>query len=363
MLSPIMKAVGQSCNLRCKYCFYNGNQDQMLDVMNFETLRTITRKLLSVSGSNIHFIWHGGEPLLAGINFYKKAVELQNEYKSNNQNIRNGIQTNGTLLSTDWADFFKANNFGVGVSLDGPEFIHNRLRTYKSGEGSFQQTMRGINIMREQGIQVSCIAVITSNSVSYPEQIFNFFYNEGICFSASQCTADEYNKSISKDLAVDPFDYATFLLRLLDLWLETGDPNFKIGPIDDFIHAIMGQKPKSCIFNGHCEHFVTIDTNGDLYPCNHYRNEEHLWGNLLKSDYNMIIDNSNYSEYLLDYKKTLITCEGCKWIGVCRGWCRKTWGSRVIESNDKHPNCRAISALFEGITERLIQLGYEPNIK
>lgn len=357
-LSPIIKAVGETCNLRCGYCFYNGNQGQNLQIMDLNILEIIIKKLIEVSPRAVRFIWHGGEPMLAGIDFYQKVIDLQNTYKLDGQNIHNALQTNGTLINSEWAEFFKENNFGVGVSLDGPSFIQNKTRPTASGRGSFDKVMRGVNLLRDKKIRVNAIAVITKFSVNYPEEVFKFFYDEGICFSASQCTADENDLISNKELAVDPFEYSRFLLKLLDLWLDTGNSKFRIEPIADFVHAIMGQEPRSCVFNGNCEKFITVDVNGDLYPCDQYRNFAYLWGNLKSSDYYSIVKGDTYKTYSENRLRTLHACGDCKWKVVCHGWCRKTWGTNYIEDLKQHPNCRAIKVLFESTSKRLEELGY-----
>jgi len=159
-LSLIIKVVS-ACNLACRYCdadIYSNHR------MSLDTVSQIITKALDYA-DHVEFIWHGGEPLLMGIQFYEKVVELQKRYKREGQTIENDLQTNGTLISQEWVDFFKANDFHVGVSLDGPPEVHNANRVFRSGQGSFEQVMRGIRLLKENGVKFRVLAVITSKGL------------------------------------------------------------------------------------------------------------------------------------------------------------------------------------------------------
>ncbi|MBU1557743.1 radical SAM protein, partial [Patescibacteria group bacterium] len=150
MFHPIIKVVSSSCNLRCIYCYYNGKHSKKLQIMDTETLTNLIEKMLSFGErETVGFCWHGGEPLLAGIDYYEKIVSLQNKLNTEGKKIRNSIQTNGTLINKNWADFFVKNNFSVGISLDGPKNIQNANRPSASGNESFNLVMMGLKLIQE----------------------------------------------------------------------------------------------------------------------------------------------------------------------------------------------------------------------
>jgi uncharacterized protein len=358
-LSPIIKAVGETCNLRCAYCYYNGNQHEALQIMDESTLDVVLMRLLEASPKSIRFVWHGGEPTLARIKFYKKVVELQSKYMLPSQECRNSIQTNGTLITPEWVDFFKEFNFGVGISLDGPEHVHNYARLDAGEKGSFNKVMQGINYLKAANIHTGAIAVINSYSVKYPDDIFRFFYENNIWLSANNCeSVPEDPESIQK-LAVEPMEYAHFLLRLFELWLETDNPKFQIRPLNDLVQILTGYKAQLCKFKGFCYQHITVDTNGDVYPCNDYRKPKYLLGNLIESSFEKILQSSVADYYYSGHEQTLSTCSKCKWVIICKGWCRRTWNGKTgVEDIQDLTYCEALQLIFSTISSRLNSLGY-----
>lgn len=358
-LAPIIKVVRTTCNLRCPYCFYEGSQSSRLEVMDEQVLEIILKRFFDMPSKNVQFFWHGGEPLLAGIPFYEKIIQTQKSL-SQQHIIKNSLQTNGTLIDSTWAKFFKENHFGVGVSLDGPQHIHDLVRVNANGNGSFKQVMDGISTLRQEGMETGVIAVINSNSVKYPKELFSFFYKNRLSFSANDCVSGESEPQSVKELAVNPRDYAVFLLEILDLWLETGDTNFKVKPLEDFIHGVMGQKPQLCKFSGSCYRYITVDINGDIYPCHEYLNQQFLLGNLVEMPLGEIIKSSRYQQYYAGRGETKLTCGQCKWLQVCQGWCMRSWnGKNAINDLSEHQTCEMLQYLFEEISQKLRKFGYK----
>lgn len=164
-LTPIVKVVGNYCNNRCGYCFYHGLDQASHKRMSFELLESFMRQHVKLVPGNLSFIWHGGEPLLAGLDFFQEVVRLQRLLVSQDRSVRNSVQTNGTLITDEWAVFFRENKFGVGVSLDGEVESHDRFRVTHTGRGTFNNTMRGIKILRKHGIKLSVIQTVTHANV------------------------------------------------------------------------------------------------------------------------------------------------------------------------------------------------------
>jgi uncharacterized protein len=267
------------------------------------------------------------------------------------------MQTNGTLISLKWARFFKEHCFGVGISLDGPEQIHNHTRKFSTGIGSFERTMKGIGFLHNLELNTGAIAVINSYSVQYPHEIFSFFYEHGIWFSANSCDAMLGDPQSILDLAVDPMEYAIFLLRVFDLWLETDNPHFMIKPITDFVRALMGKRTELCKFSGSCYRYITIDTNGDVYPCCEYKKTKYLLGNLLLSTFEEIACGKIFQDYYSKRQERLSICGECKWVSICQGWCRRNWEDKETFSRE-NGYCDALQLIFSVVSNKLNSMGY-----
>jgi len=217
-LSPVIKAVSGGCNLRCNYCFYSGNQPE-IKRMSVDTLEALTKHLLESPSKHFNFIWHGGEPMLLGIEFYEKALEAQTRYKRSDQDIRNSLQTNATLINQGWVDFFKRNSFGVGVSIDGPAELHDLVRVQTDGRGSYDQVVSGINQLKAANISFGGIAVVNRITVNHPETMFAFIKDGGIPMALNRCNANTDDPEEVRKLAVGPAEYNAFLLKIFDLWI------------------------------------------------------------------------------------------------------------------------------------------------
>lgn len=353
--SPVIKVVSAGCNIRCDYCFYAGWQPE-IKIMNEETLREVINKCLSVAPS-VRFIWHGGEPTIPGVEYYERMIEICDELRRPDQRIFHSIQTNATLLDQRWIDFFKKNDFGVGVSIDGPEDIQNYARVDIHGKGTFKRVMKGINLLRDNNMKFGTVAVINSHSVAYPDEIFDFFYGEGMNFNANPCTANPYDDEAVRRLAIDPFAYTNFVLRLADRWLETDDPSFRVGPVDDIIKGVMGYRPRVCRFKGQCFLYVTIDSNGDVYPCDGFLNKDYLLGNLWTDEMTNVQTKSR-DEYFSGRPQILEACSTCEWYEICRGGCMRTWeGEKNIDNPNGMAFCEARKLLFGSMRAKLASIG------
>ncbi|KKQ75508.1 MAG: Radical SAM domain-containing protein [Candidatus Woesebacteria bacterium GW2011_GWB1_38_5b] len=324
--------------------------------MDEPTLREVVNKCLAVA-PNVRFIWHGGEPMIPGVGYYENILSICEEFRRSNQKISHSIQTNGTLINQSWIQFLSKNKFGVGVSIDGPAHIHNFARIDSAGQGTFERVMRGINLLRENELKFGTVAVVNSYSVNYPDEIFDFFYNEGISFNANPCTANPYDDEEMKTLAINPFDYTKFIVHLANRWLETDNPHFRVGPIDDIIKGVMGHQPRLCRFRGQCFLYVTIDSNGDVYPCDAFLNKDYLFGNLWSSEMTEIqaIQQSGYYSGRAEVEEA---CRVCEWYQVCKSGCMRTWeGNKNIENPNGMDFCEARKLLFSQIHARIAPIG------
>lgn len=352
-LGYIIKVASGGCNLRCLYCFYSGHQSD-IKLMTQDTARTIMRRAIHSSPRGVTFVWHGGEPLLEGIDFYENVVGIQSELKQDGQVIRNDVQTNGVLINEEWIDFFKRNNWGVGISVDGPEHLHNLNRVDAAGNGTFQRVQRSIDLLRERGLKVGAIAVINKRTLGHAREIFDFMYENGLSFTANACSAKPSDPEAVRNLAVSHLEYANFLLELLDLWLEKDDPQFRITPLEDIVKFGLGGRPLFCQYRGVCERYITIDYNGNVYPCDEFLEDKYLLGNLVDQDTKDIYRNEAFSDYYSGRGRVENLCKDCRWFGVCKGGCMREWdGRKTIDDPQNEEYCLARRILFEGVERRL----------
>ncbi|KKS77656.1 MAG: Iron-sulfur oxidoreductase MdsB [Candidatus Woesebacteria bacterium GW2011_GWB1_43_14] len=361
VFNPVIKVVSGWCNLRCDYCFYAGSQP-IVETMSRQTLEAVMERCLEVAPF-VRFIWHGGEPTLTGVSFYEDVVSIGEALYSPGQRIRHSIQTNGTLITDEWARFFKENGFGVGVSIDGPEKLHNLVRVDTAGGGSFVRVIRGINILRSNGAKVSAIAVVNNLTVNYPDEIFWFMYNMRLNFSINNCTAKPDDPFEVRNLAISPMKYAQFLLAMLDLWLKLDDPSFMIRPLEDIVKAVLGKQPRLCKYLGNCTRFLTIGHNGKVYPCDNFLTDEYCLGDLHKMSITDVLQGSQSKAYYSGRQKMQAKCKQCGWYLICKGGCMREWeGETYISNPVNHEFCQARRYLFENASKILSSLGYSTTV-
>lgn len=357
-LSPVIKVVSAGCNLRCGYCFYSGNQPE-IKKMSIDILEVLTEKFLEGT-KFVRFIWHGGEPTIMGTDFYRKAIEIQKKLKRPSQVIKNSIQTNATLLDNKWIDFIQERNISPGISLDGPRQLHNITRKNANGQGSFDQVVEGMELLRQAKITFRPIAVVNSKTVDCPEEIFWFFYNLGLSFSVNMCTSFPSDPDDVKKLAISPMQYAKFLARLLELWLDLDDENFRIRPLEDIVRGMFNRRVGLCRYEGICSTYITIDSNGDVYPCDEFLNEEFLLGNLVERSLSEVYSSRKLQNYYSGRADMWAVCRQCEWFNTCKGGCMREWkGRKSLHNPETEEFCQARKFIFEKTQKTLRALEYE----
>lgn len=350
---PIIKVVGNSCNLRCRYCFYNTLDQSTPNIMSNKLLQKFISEYLNLFSGHLTFIWHGGEPLLAGLSFFRNAVDIQLKNSKPSQIIHNAIQTNATLIDEEWAEFFKKENFRVGVSLDGGAESHNHFRKNYAGKGSFDRAMRGIGILRRFGILSGVIQTITHDSASNAEKDFDFLANAlGIKSWGVNIflDLDGINKAMV-DQSVTNNDLIRFIKTYIDLWLAKDDSQLKIREIENFIAGIFKKRATSCAFNGSCTGYFCLEYNGKIYPCDRSSNcPELLFGNLSRQSLLEILNGSIRLQYAESVNSAHPDCKDCEWNQVCNNGCAM---QRMDGIRGKYYYCKMRKAIFEYLKEKI----------
>lgn len=326
--SYLIKPASAACNLKCTYCFYNDVADHRHQFsygnMTMETVDVLLEKTLNVEdGSEITYAFQGGEPTLAGINYFNYFVKKVNDLKKDRQRIQYAIQTNGTLLNEAWMKLFKDNDFLVGISLDGYSTNHNKYRISKDGQ-TFNQVMKGIQLLRDYKIEFNVLTVLTEELAQSPKELFEFFLEEN--FDHVQlipCLPDFDRKDNHATLT--PKSFVSFYKVFYDLWLNEyqSDHYISVGLFDNIIPMFIGVRPQMCGMLGYCSAQMVIESNGDVYPCDFYVLDEYVIGNITKDDLSQLRKSTILHEFLKEDKRMSTACETCKFKNICHGNCKR----------------------------------------
>ena len=331
------KPVGAHCNLQCRYCYYLEKSnlcDNATPYMSDETLELfIEQYIKSQTTPEVMFIWHGGEPLLRPISFYERALELQQRY-ADGHHIDNCIQTNATLIDERWCDFFRRHNILVGVSIDGPQHMHDTLRTTRHGEGSFRNVLRGIDLLNKYHIAWNAMATVNAANVEYPREFYRFFHDELRC-RYLQFTPIVERLSATNTLmhgaedggtltaeSITASQWGTFLCTIFDEWVHNDVGEMFVQLFDTTLANWVGAPSGICTMSKYCGHAATIEHNGDVYSCDHFVFPEYRLGNI----HDTPIINIMYSHQQRAFGRAKYTtlpgqCKRCKFLFACYGEC------------------------------------------
>ena len=321
--SILVKPTDARCNLACTYCFYSKKSELYPHsrVMSSEVLEAMVSQFLEMTTYQASFNWQGGEPLLAGLEFYKEAVRLQKRNRRG-QHVANAFQTNGTLLNEEWASFFKKNDFLVGISLDGPRRFHDFYRRTRSGSPTFDRVMDAISVLRAHRVQFNVLCVVNDQNVGHPEELYRFFVDMGIRYlQFVPCLEWDESAGRPYPFSVDPESYGEFLCRLFDLWKEDF-PNVYIRFFNSVLSTRLGGETGLCMLAPRCGSYVVIENNGDVYPCDFFVEPQLRLGNLLETHLRQIVESSAFLRFAEAKEKLPRECLECRWLDQCFGGCQ-----------------------------------------
>ena len=322
--SLLIKPTSADCNLQCKYCFYHERKTDPykslgIHRMSDEVLMSMISQYLGFAGPYTSFSWQGGEPLLMGIDFFRRVVEFQQMFGYSGQCIGNNVQTNLTLITVELAEFFREYNFLLGVSLDGPQEYHDYYRKNSSNYGSFTKVMEGIDILRNCKVEFNILAVVNNLTVKRAKETYSFFIENGFRFLQYIPVVEFDDKGIT-EFSVKPKDYGDFLCQLFDVWYNDGNPIASIRFFDNVAGMYAGIKSEACIFDEECGNYAVIEYNGDVYPCDFFVFERMKLGNLLETPLKQIIQGQRMQKFASNKKD--ISCIDCKWEYICHSGCQ-----------------------------------------
>lgn len=353
------KPHGPICNLNCLHCYYlskerlfPGSNFQMSDAL----LEEYTRQYIqSQQVPEVNFVWQGGEPILMGVEFYQKALEYQKKYARPGVKILNSFQTNGTLITAEWAQFFHDNQFLIGISIDGPEEIHNFYRKNKAGEPSFAQVIRGLKLLQEYAVELNVLTCVSVHNADRGEEVYRYLRDElGVKFmqfipivERDNGTGYQQGGALS-NRSITPQQYAYFLISIFNEWIHQDVGQVFVQIFDTTLASWVGERPGLCIFEPTCGLALVLEHNGDVFSCDHFVEPTHRLGNLNEDSLIDLI--SSEQQYLFGMaKRDQLTkyCLACPWLFACNGGCPK---ERIRKSPDGEDGqnylCRSYQHFF-----------------
>lgn len=352
--------------MACTYCFYLGKsalfEETQTHRMSDETLEETVKQVLAQGGSEVSFGWQGGEPTLMGLPFFRQAVEHQKRY-GRGQSVGNGLQTNGLLIDTEWAGFLSQYKFLVGLSLDGPEHIHNRYRLLRNGEGSWSRVVDKAKLLLDHGVATNALTVVNDYSVDFPEEIYTFHRSLGLDYMQFiPCLETDPGDPSKKAPFSAPADkYGRFLCRVFDLWLGDFDGMTAATSIrffDSLFHTYVDLPPPECTLLKECGVYVVVEHNGDVYSCDFFVAPRWKLGSIMTG---RLVDmlNSAPQNRFGGLKASLPQqCLNCTWLPRCRGGCTK---DRLHNPSDSRLNhfCPSYKMFFEHADKKFKELAVE----
>ena len=342
-LYVMLKPAGAHCNLACKYCYYLEKNKlyptAQRHLMSDEMLEQFTREYIEAQTMNqVLFTWHGGEPLLRSIDFYRKALSLQQKY-AGGRRIDNVIQTNGTLLTDEWCEFFAQNHWLVGISIDGPQPDHDHYRLTAAGKPSWKKVMQGIKLLKKHGVEWNAMAVVNAYNANHPLEFYRFFKENGCQFLqftpiverltrhedgrtlASLADKDEISLS---EASVAPEQWGYFLCAIFDEWVRKDVGKIFVEIFDCTLANWMGISPGICAYSKECGHAGVMEHNGDVYSCDHFVFPEYKLGNIRDHSLIDMLYGEQQQEFSrLKHSSLPHQCKECDMEFACHGECPK----------------------------------------
>lgn len=342
-LYVMLKPAGAHCNLACKYCYYLEKNKlyptAQRHLMSNEMLEQFTREYIEAQTMNqVLFTWHGGEPLLRSIDFYRKALSLQQKY-AGGRHIDNVIQTNGTLLTDEWCEFFAQNHWLVGISIDGQQPDHDHYRLTAAGKPSWKKVMQGIKLLKKHGVEWNAMAVVNAYNVNHPMEFYRFFKENGCQFLqftpiVERLTRHEDGRTLASladkneiplsEASVTPEQWGYFLCAIFDEWVRKDVGKIFVEIFDCTLANWMGISPGICAYSKECGHAGVMEHNGDVYSCDHFVFPEYKLGNIRDHSLIDMLYGEQQQEFSrLKHSSLPRQCKECDMEFACHGECPK----------------------------------------
>lgn len=340
------KPAGATCNLDCRYCFYVSRAEAAPRArMSDEVLTAYVRDYCHAQpGSEIAFAWQGGEPTLMGLDFFKRVVELQAIHCPPGKTCTNALQTNGTRLTDEWAEFLAEHHFLVGISIDGPAELHDRYRVDRGGGPSHARVMQGITACQRHDVEFNTLTVVGRHNVDAAEPVYRFLTGIGSRYLQFIPIVERANDNRSHNLAgpskpasnhvnnpipvtnwsVNPEGYGDFMVRIFDRWVRRDVGEVFVQTFDEMLSAWHTGRGNLCVFSETCGDAMVLEHDGSLYACDHFVYDEYHLGNITEHPLATLAAQPNQRAFGQNKQASLSRrCQGCRYRFACNGGCPK----------------------------------------
>ncbi len=362
MVSVMWKTVSEDCNLACDYCYYStcgGKPGPHIQRIDTQLLEKFMIEYMAASRGVASFAWQGGEPLLAGLDFFQQVVSLQAKHAPPHTIISNALQTNGTLINERWATFFKQYNFLLGVSLDGPREIHNLRRVDGAGLGSFDRVMKGIRYLEQQKVDFNILTVIHKDNIHKVKELMEFYNQEQFKYIQFIPCMDFRSQQVNSAgvYEVTPAEYGDFLCEVFDYWYNEGNPVISIRFFDNLLSVYAHREAELCSHRKLCPKTMILEHNGDAFPCDFYLHADWKLGNVATHSYEQLLASPVYDTFLSLKPQIPKPCKACEWQSLCHGGCPRNRAWLEYDNTvDVDYFCLSYKQIYAYAHDRLRQL-------
>lgn len=329
-LSIMIKPASSLCNMRCRYCFYNdvasSREDYSFGVMKTDTAKNIIEKALRFAdGESVYFAFQGGEPLIAGLDYFKFFIKTVKELNAKNSTVYYAVQTNGTLIDDPFCKLFRENRFLVGLSLDG-DFKNNSFRTDEKRVNAHRKIVAAARKLEKFKVDFNILTVLTGRCADNIEEIYAYFKKEGFRYLQFIPCLRPFGDKSESELYMTPKQYENYLIKLFRLYVEDYMKNdyVSVRYFDNIVRMALSQKPEQCGISGHCSHQFVVEGNGNVYPCDFYCTDEWLLGNISSDDFSSMAKSEKAVEFIRESLIVPEKCKTCRIYSMCRaGGCKR----------------------------------------
>ena len=352
--SLLIKPASAVCNLDCSYCFYLDREaDPYASLparrMTMETLERLVDSFLFYSYPNSVFAFQGGEPTLAGPAFFEKLVEWQKQYGRDGQAVSNALQTNGVLIDERWCNLFREYHWLIGISIDGPEDVHDLYRVNKAGHGTWRKVMNGMETMQKHKVDFNVLCVLSQANVEKPKEVYKFFRGLGIDYIQYIPLSEFDNDGNRLPFTITPEQYGRFMCETFDLWWPERR-KVRVRYFDNIAEGLAGQRPGNCTMHETCDSYVVVEYNGDVYPCDFFVESSWKLGNVNLDSWPELARKQKRFQFAAKKALPHPECEVCEWQSLCHGGCPKHRKDPRRQFEDLDYFCSAYKTIFAKVT-------------
>lgn len=326
----LIKPASGSCNLRCRYCFYHdigkNRKESSCGMMDLETLEILTQKALQAAEGSCSFGFQGGEPTLAGLDFFRQAVKFQKKYNVKKLKVLNAIQTNGMLMDREWADFLGENHFLVGLSMDGTKELHDQNRIDTQDKGTFNRVLHAAQLLNAHQVEFNTLTVVTRQMARRTEQVYTSFRRAGLVWQQYIPCLDPFGQERGNaEYSLTPEGYGDFLIKLFDCWYRDirAGRFIYIRYFENLVGMLLGRPPESCGMSGRCGIQNVVEADGSVYPCDFYALDEWKMGNIRTDSIEDMMKSRAAEKFVEVSLEVPEKCRKCRYYLICRGGCRR----------------------------------------